>query len=261
MHLHGLNDSLGVFKTQPSEKVNEFAREWGLFETPFHVEQTVEKVRAFTDSVGQDGKWKGEPIEGFVVRCYVKDGMTSGDRDAPPYPPGSSFFFKVKYDEPYMMYRDWREITKVVLGGRAPPQSKLRRAESRLYLDWVKEEIKRDRKQFKDYTAGKGIVAVRQKFLDWLDTEEGKSKLPKTIEEHVAGMRISKDQQKSFKKTIITPIAIPGCGKTTVAIALKNLFGFGHVQSDDVQAKKPAPIFIKNVSAALKDHDVVIADK
>lgn len=33
------------------------------------------------------------------------------------------------------------------------------------------------------------------------------------------------------------------------------------MQSDDVHAKKPAPIFIKNVVSALKTHDVVIADK
>lgn len=50
-------------------------------------------------------------------------------------------------------------------------------------------------------------------------------------------------------------------GKTTVALALANIFGFGHTQSDDVSAKKPAPIFVKNVQNLLQKHDVVIADK
>ena len=50
-------------------------------------------------------------------------------------------------------------------------------------------------------------------------------------------------------------------GKTTVAVALRHLFGFAHVQSDDVQAKKAAPIFLKNVTEALKTNNVVIADK
>lgn len=50
-------------------------------------------------------------------------------------------------------------------------------------------------------------------------------------------------------------------GKTTVAIALTHLFGFGHTQSDDIKAKKAAPQFIKNVLDLLKTHDVVIADK
>lgn len=44
-------------------------------------------------------------------------------------------------------------------------------------------------------------------------------------------------------------------------MALVHLFGFGHTQSDDVKAKKPAPQFIRNAIALLKDHDVVIADK
>ena len=50
-------------------------------------------------------------------------------------------------------------------------------------------------------------------------------------------------------------------GKTTIAVALKKLFGFGHVQSDDIRAKKPAPVFIRKVFDELKTHDVVIADK
>lgn len=46
-----------------------------------------------------------------------------------------------------------------------------------------------------------------------------------------------------------------------MAIALSHIFGFGHTQSDDVKAKKPAPAFINNVKKLLKNHDVVIADK
>jgi len=50
-------------------------------------------------------------------------------------------------------------------------------------------------------------------------------------------------------------------GKTAVSVALAHIFGFGHTQSDDVQAKKPAPVFIKNVVKLLERKDVVIADK
>lgn len=50
-------------------------------------------------------------------------------------------------------------------------------------------------------------------------------------------------------------------GKTSVGVALAHLYGFGHTQSDDVHARKPAPIFINNVADLLKRHDVVIADK
>lgn len=44
-------------------------------------------------------------------------------------------------------------------------------------------------------------------------------------------------------------------------MALAHIFGFGHTQSDDVQAKKPAPVFIRNVTKLLEKKDVVIADK
>ena len=50
-------------------------------------------------------------------------------------------------------------------------------------------------------------------------------------------------------------------GKTSVSVAIAHLFDFGHTQSDDVHVKKPAPVFIKNVSNLLRTHDVVIADK
>ena len=50
-------------------------------------------------------------------------------------------------------------------------------------------------------------------------------------------------------------------GKTAVSVALSHLFGFGHTQSDDIQAKKAAPVFINKVTNLLKKNDVVIADK
>lgn len=50
-------------------------------------------------------------------------------------------------------------------------------------------------------------------------------------------------------------------GKTSVAVALKHLFGFGHVQNDDIRAKKTVPIFLQKIKSQLEKHDVVIADK
>jgi tRNA ligase len=66
-------------------------------------------VKIFTDKVAQTGQCGagggGEPLEGFVVRTSIinlKLGTTSishVDLKRPPYPAGSSFFFKVKFDE------------------------------------------------------------------------------------------------------------------------------------------------------------------
>ncbi|KAJ7434855.1 hypothetical protein FB451DRAFT_1466054 [Mycena latifolia] len=49
--------------------------------------------------------------------------------------------------------------------------------------------------------------------------------------------------------------------KTAIAVALSHIFSFAHTQSDDVHAKKAAPVCLKNVQGLLKTHDVVIADK
>ncbi|KAF9460265.1 RNA ligase [Collybia nuda] len=267
LHLHGLNVATKEFKTLPHEEVDAFAKEWGFITTATITMNSIEEVKEFTTEIGKTGKWNGEAVEGFVVRTHVTEPPVDKDRSASasPYAPGSSFFFKVKFDEPYMMYRDWREVTKSLLSSKGPmsasslPKSKMKRAETKLYVRWVIEEIKKDRKPFELYTKGKGIIATRERFLTWLETEQGKNDMEKSQKGILE--RITIEEAKVYEKTIIAPIAIPGCGKTAVSVALAHIFGFGHTQSDDIHVKKPAPLFIKNVTTLLKTHNVVIADK
>ncbi|ESK94190.1 rna ligase [Moniliophthora roreri MCA 2997] len=269
LHLHGLNMCSKDFATLPHPVVDEFAEEWGFIRTKTVTLNSIAEVQEFTAQVAEAQHWEGEAVEGFVVRTHVTeppDGRgTSQNNSASPYAPGSSFFFKVKFDEPYMMYRDWREVTKSLLsqkGGLSEttlPRNKMKCRETQLYVRWVIGEIRRDRKQFDGYTKGKGIIATRERFLKWLETREGKADLAAVEDGDDASIGLPRN--KEFGKTIIVPVAIPGCGKTTVAVALSHIFGFGHTQSDDVQAKKPAPVFLKNVTQELKTHDVVIADK
>ncbi|KAA1477434.1 hypothetical protein DENSPDRAFT_584999 [Dentipellis sp. KUC8613] len=263
LHLHGLNNSSANFATQPPDAVAAFAREWGLIETLSTTLPTVAAVREFTDDIARTGTWRGEAVEGFVVRTTVAEPPDTAEAGKPgrsPYAPGTAFFFKVKFDEPYMMYRDWREITKAILSakpGEEPriPRSKMKRPETRMYMRWVEGEIKRDRSQFDSYAKGKGIIKTRETFLEWMKTEEGKKAQER------AKVEGDKEEKSEFGKTVIMPIAIPGCGKTAVSVALAHLFGFAHTQSDDVHAKKAGPAFIRNVTTLLKSHDVVIADK
>jgi len=56
-------------------------------------------------------------------------------------------------------------------------------------------------------------------------------------------------------------VSSPTTGKTTIAVALAHLFGFGHTQSDNVRAKKAADVFHKNVAELFESHNVVIADR
>ena len=138
------------------------------------------------------------------------------DTLASPYPPGSTFFFKVKFDEPYMMYRDWRELTKTLLATKGPLSNaklssmRMKRPETKLYVKWVKEQIQGDRKQFDDYTKGKGIIRTRERFLQWMETQNSgasEKSRPKTPDVNPADV-----EPPAFGKTIIVPVAVPGCG-------------------------------------------------
>ncbi|KAJ3823990.1 RNA ligase [Lentinula raphanica] len=280
LHLHGLNTCTKEFNTLPHSDIDQFAAEWGFIKTESVVFDSIQEVQDFTNEVSKTQQWNGQAVEGFVVRTHVTTppAGNENDRGKTPYAPGSTFFFKVKFDEPYLMYRDWREVTKMVLtaykkGTRIAktlentlPRNKMKRPETKVYARWVIEEILRDPKPFADYSKGKGIIATRERFLQWLESEKGKKDMSST-EDGTDAKDIGKDIQQEgqvkpeFGKTIIVPVAIPGCGKTTVSVALAHIFGFGHTQSDDVRAKKAAPVFLKNVQKLLDDHDVVIADK
>ncbi|KAG8799950.1 hypothetical protein FRC16_004045 [Serendipita sp. 398] len=264
LHLHGINENKGAFNTQPQPVVDAFAEEWGFIKTASFVLNTVREVREFAEEAGKTGTWNGEAVEGFVVRTTVApdDDRRDDRRDAPPYPTGSSFFFKIKFDEPYLMYRDWRELTKALLAAKAKGnmadakinKAKLRRKETVMYKQWVEREIKRNPQMFATYTKNRGIIAVRDKFFRWLASPEGADA------EKVVSVDIPRPIEKGGKVVLI-PVAVPGCGKTTISIALKHLFGFGHTQSDNIQAKKPAAIFQKSIVGLLKAHDVVVADR
>lgn len=108
LYLHGINESTKLFKTLPPATVDAFAEEWGFITTKSLVMDSIPEVKAFTDEISKTGMWKGEAIEGFVVRTHVVDPPKRVSAEsASPYAAGSTFFFKVKFDEPYLMYRDW----------------------------------------------------------------------------------------------------------------------------------------------------------
>ena len=204
-----------------------FADEWGFIKTATLVLPTIEEVQSFTSEAGETGKWNGEAVEGFVVRTHVTEPPTeqkTGEADTTrvstnlsPYKPGSSFFFKVKFDEPYMMYRDWREVTKSLLsiqakGGTmsaaALPNKKMKRAETQAYVQWVIEDIEKNPELFSEYAKGKGIIATRERYLKYLEEKGG---LGEAAAE-VVGEDVEMGDTREFGKTVIAPVAVPGCG-------------------------------------------------
>lgn len=174
-------------------------------------------------------------IEGFVVRSTVADSDSSKAGSRPPYRPGSPFFFKVKFEEPYLLYRTWREVTRVMLPLLNHPsaedqekirkrvRSKTKRPEVEVYVNWVERMLVKEPRLFDGYE--RGVVRVRERFLDWTKTE-GKQEW----EDAVAGKGVksnakgkveeSKEARMATraglkKKFVIVPMAIPGCGESS----------------------------------------------
>lgn len=231
LHLHGLNHNTPHFATVPPTKVTEFAHEFGFIPTKYVEVESIEKVKEFTDNVAQTGAWEGDMIEGFVVRSTVADDPTSEGK--PPYRPGAPYFFKVKFDEPYLLYRQWREVTRVLLPLLDKPNNqqtsdiwdkvrkKNKRAEVGLYADWAAGMMKTEPKLFDNYD--KGVVRVRERFLAWVEKEGAQAwKAAQAGNYKMKG--ISKGKQKEPevskdglpKKYVIVPVAVPGCGESSV---------------------------------------------
>ena len=98
--------------------------------------------------------------------------------------------------------------TKGPMTSSVPPKSKMKRPETKLYVKWVIQEITKHPEAFKEYTKGKGIIATREKYLKYLKTKEGREEM-KDVEDVSAATTADKEK---FRKTVIVPVAIPGCG-------------------------------------------------
>ncbi|KAL1408512.1 tRNA ligase [Vanrija albida] len=280
LHLHGLNYNTPLFATKPPDEVSAFARDFGFIETKHFSLDSIAEVKRVTDKLAETGSWEGEMIEGFVVRSTVKD--VEGDvAGRPPYKPGAPFFFKVKFEEPYLLYRQWREVTRTLLSilkpGTTPAKeeevwkkvrSRIKRPEVGVYAEWCMRMIKEQPRLFDNYE--RGVVRVRERFLEWIEKDgkatweaakEGKWKPSMTAQ--LERNKAEKDAELADlpKKWIVVPIAVPGSGKTTIGVALSKLFGFAHTQSDDILSKNTAPTFKRNIVELLKKNNVVFADR
>ncbi|KAG8739185.1 hypothetical protein FRC12_016409 [Ceratobasidium sp. 428] len=96
-----------------------------LFQQLFTISfNTINVIQSFASEIGRTGKWRGEAVEDFVVRTTFSDREPQlvqayrgarGERvtnkkelsTPPAYASGSTFFFKIKFEEPYLMYNEW----------------------------------------------------------------------------------------------------------------------------------------------------------
>ncbi|WFD34158.1 RNA ligase (ATP) [Malassezia cuniculi] len=329
LHLHGLNDNTEAFSTASMDEVTEFAGRYGFIPVRYKIIETLEEVESFATEVAKTGSIAGEAIEGFVVRTTMPANVEPVPGVVPPpYAPGQAWFYKIKFDEPYLMYRQWRELTKTMISTKAQwddavkiyddlqrkhesdaqeseasgaskgqirkerknmyssivskgfsvdsdgvcppalPKVKDQRVETLVYVKWCHDHMYGNRARgieaspelFEGFADGHGIIALRDRFLAYLDTPDGAAALAAAKRD--AGKGDLRDDTRPFEKTLIVPIAVPGTGKTALAVALHRLFpAWAHVQSDDVQTKRTGPTFLRNVESALRDKTVVIADR
>ncbi len=239
-----MNINLPEFMTYPGPQVQAFAEEWGFKKTDFLVLDDIQTTKTFLDQVAETGSYNGREVEGFVIRCKSQE-KASG--------PLVDWFFKYKFEEPYLMYRQWRECTKALISGK-PPRFKKHVKITEEYLLFARRKLAENRGMGKEYAANHGIIKLRDDFL-----KEKNLKGSDIIREEYA--ITGGNPKEATKDIILVPIATLGCGKTTLAVALVHLFGWGHVQNDNITGKGRPPRFTKEVLIQLEQKPVVFADR
>lgn len=246
LYLHGMNLNLPEFATYSGELVQQFAKEWNLKSAEYLMKEDIASMQTFLQECAETGSYHGRDTEGFVIRCQRKEHGVQGNYQ--------DWFFKYKFEEPYLMYRQWRECTKAVIGGK-PPKFKKHKQITQEYLLYARRQLAKDPKLGKAYMQNHGIIAMRENFLK----ERGlKGSDIIRQEMHDSGG----SSTEVTKNVVLVPIASIGCGKTTVAVALTKLFGWGHVQNDNITGTKGRPKqFATLICNTLAGHPAMIADR
>ncbi|KAH8598791.1 RNA ligase-domain-containing protein [Bisporella sp. PMI_857] len=244
LYLHGININLPEFMTYSGPQVHAFANEWGFRKTDFLVIEEVQEMETFLERVAETGTYNGRDVEGFVIRCKARSSSSNKYTD---------WFFKYKFEEPYLMYRQWRECTKALISGK-PPRYKKHVQITEEYLLFARRKLAENSKMAREYAANHGIIKLRDDFL-----KEKNLKGSDIIRQEYALTGGAPGETR--KDVILVPIATLGCGKTTIAIALQHLFNWGVVQNDNIVGKGRPPRFTKEVLFQLESAPVVFADR
>jgi tRNA ligase len=245
LYLHGMNLNVPEFATYPSPVVQQFADAWAFKKVGLITYDDVDKVKDFLEEVAETGAHGGRDVEGFVIRCK----MTSD----PNKEPFQDWFFKYKFEEPYLMYRQWRECTKSMIAGRQPRYKKHTKITEQ-YLDFARKRLASQPGLAKEYNKNHGIIALRNEFLAFKNMNGADAANFEDLYGDHGKTEVTQD-------VILVPIATIGCGKTTVAIALKHLFGWGLVQNDNITGPKRPPRFTKALMEELEKQPVAFADR
>lgn len=253
LYLHGLNLNKPIFETYSIEKVENFADSWGFKKIDYFIEKNIGDLKLKLDDYSKSGSYNGKEIEGFVIRCKKAEDS-------------SDYFFKFKFEEPYLMYRQWREVTKEYITHKQRSSIKFTKHKfiTNKYLDFVIPLLEEEPTVAKDYISGFGIISLRNRFLQHYG-KSGPEILNQELLEELEVLN-SLDALKIDEKTkfVIIPVATIGCGKTTTAQTLVNLFknSWGIISNDDIPNGKSAKVvFVKKALEILSTKKVVVLDR
>lgn len=251
-YLHGLNHNEIRFRTEPHTAVEAFADAWGFRRVETLAFATYAELDAFLTERSATGVYKNREIEGFVVRCKRQ---------------GHDFFFKYKFEQPYLLYRQLRlatlkrfsktspkPLTEVVLFFSAYQGITL------AYLQFAEEYFAAHPAALDAYLDNKGVIGLRKAFLRHLGHQDA-SGVQILQMESSAKLLERLDALLEVLRTLycVVTMATTGCGKTT---ACKTLVGVNsdwrHFQNDDFNRPND---FADAILTALGSHQLVFADR
>ncbi|XBW38033.1 hypothetical protein QEN19_003618 [Hanseniaspora menglaensis] len=254
LYLHGLNRNTIQFNTLPINQVYQFAEKYGFKKVDSFQFETFEELFTFLNSEDSEYTYKGREIEGYVIRCFEKN-------------LGNDFFFKFKFEEPYLLYRQLREVTNEYINTKERVFFfKKNKKLTNMYLDYVIPILDNDEKLCEDYVVNrKGIIKLRTDFFKQaglLDKITGTLdlKLFNEMDDEPTVLPINKDT-----KYIIVPVSILGLGKTTFTACLLDLYpkSISTVSSDLCrQRKNNIPVLMESALKLLSEgFKVVVFDR
>ncbi|GMM31423.1 tRNA ligase [Martiniozyma asiatica (nom. inval.)] len=265
LYLHGLNLNVNEFTTYPLRQVNVFADAWGFKKTEYIECLEWDKMITLLEEMSSSGKYNGEEVEGFVVRCK----RVKKDKKI-------DYFFKYKFKEPYFLYRELREVTKQYLSRHKIEDVQIGRHTHKLicldYLKFVIPLFQNDPKLEENFLMNKGIVKLRKLYFQSKDKDalsvvesfqkRGENDLNKEMNDLCSALGTNTIFPQNKCKYLLIPIATIGCGKTTTTLTIKKCFPkmIGHVQNDDI----PRPVKDKLMRRGLEllmEKDIVTLDK
>lgn len=227
LYLHGLNFNTAKFRTYPMESVNAFASEWGFKTIDYFQKPSFESLWDCLQEAAKTGTFENREVEGFVVRCHLN---------------GDNFFFKFKFEEPYLLYRQFREVSKnLIANGDQSIKTIVRKVKKHKfitlkYLQFVKRLFEEEPSYKESFLQGHGIIKIRQLFLKENGLNETSGiQLMEYDNLDTKLKELSLNVEPTEFKYVLIPIATIGCGKTTVFQTILNLYpSWAHIQNDNI---------------------------